>query len=39
MPISRGIALGANGTNNEFLSPFEEEYDVPTFIRKTRDAD
>jgi hypothetical protein len=34
----RGHALEANGTD-DFVSPFEEEYDVPAFIRRTRDAD
>jgi cell division protein FtsZ len=28
----------ANGTN-DFVSPFEEEYDVPAFIRRTRETD
>ncbi len=31
-------AMEANGTN-DFVSPFEEEYDVPAFIRRTRDTD
>jgi len=31
-------AFEANGTN-DFVSPFEEEYDVPAFIRRTRDTD
>ena len=35
---ARGHAFEANGTN-DFVSPFEEEYDVPAFIRRTRDTD
>jgi len=38
-PPQRGQqAFEANGTN-DFVSPFEEEYDVPAFIRRTRDTD
>jgi len=39
MHAPRGqAAFEANGTN-DFVSPFEEEYDVPAFIRRTRDTD
>jgi cell division protein FtsZ len=38
-PQRTPAALEANGGSHDFVSPFEEEYDVPAFIRRTRDAD
>jgi len=34
----RAAKLEMNGTD-DFVSPFEEEYDVPAFIRRSREAD
>ena len=36
-PVPRA-KLEMNGTD-DFVSPFEEEYDVPAFIRRSRDSD
>jgi cell division protein FtsZ len=37
-PVPPRAKLEMNGTD-DFVSPFEEEYDVPAFIRRSRDSD
>ena len=38
VPLRPSAKLEMNGTD-DFVSPFEEEYDVPAFIRRSREAD